>query len=343
MWLNATWQPVHRLSAAVVLVVLAGCGPARAPTKPLPEALVLRIDTVEVSPTRANTHEPWDAPAAQANPAAGCNVIAAGATFFEPAVGGVVSAVCALGDGPKLGRVATEPDLQVSLGAGTSRYSSFAVPDTSSQSLQYEFVVPIDAIPADGLRLEVSDEDQEGPELIGSIRLTSAQLVKGYESPSKLVVLSGGSIKRLELVVSAYSEEPVSVTPRAAKAPLFRFKRPVKAGELVSVRASGTFKVGSYYDETLDPAGYPGGEARSYNLGPFKRDPHGCAVALIGASPTLEGVAVGAGKDFIAAHAGPLRLGLNDKDLDNNQGTVSFQVALRAPTAQEWLKGGQPK
>jgi hypothetical protein len=156
-------------------------------------------------------------------------------------------------------------------------------------------------------------------------------------------VLSAGSIERLELVLSAYAERPASLTQHPAKAPLFLLDRPVKAGELVSVRASGRFKVGSYYDDTLDPAGYPGGEAKSYNLGPFKRDPHACAIALIGIGPTIDGIAIGKAKDFIAPRAGPLRLGLNDKDLDNNEGTVSFEVSLRAPTAQEWLKAGQAK
>jgi hypothetical protein len=55
----------------------------------------------------------------------------------------------------------------------------------------------------------------------------------------------------------------------------------------------------------------------------------------------IDGVAVGVGKQFVVAHAGPLRVGLNDEDLSNNEGQVSFQVARRAPTAEEWLAGGR--
>jgi len=327
-----------------ILLFGTGCGPAQAPSQPLPETLVLRVDTVQVSATRANTSEPWDGPEGKSATAAGCNVVAAGVTFFEPAIGGVMSSLCALGGDSPGGRSATEPDLRLTLGAGAAtKYTTFVASDSSSQSLQYEFAVPVSAIPADGLRLEVFDEDKEGPELIGSVRLSSAQLAKAYRSPSKLLILSAGSIQRLELVVSAYAERPAYLTQHQAKAPPFRLERPVKAGELVSVRASGRFTVGSYYDDALDPAGYPGGEARSYNLGPFKRDPHACAIALIGAGPTVDGIAIGKAKEFIAPHAGPLRLGLNDKDLDNNEGTVSFEVSLRAPTAQDWLKAGNAK
>jgi hypothetical protein len=67
------------------------------------------------------------------------------------------------------------------------------------------------------------------------------------------------------------------------------------AGEVVKVRASGSFRVGSWYGESLSPT----------------------------------------------AHSGALRVGLNDSDLDNNEGLVSFEVELRAPTAEEWLGGGE--
>jgi len=52
---------------------------------------------------------------------------------------------------------------------------------------------------------------------------------------------------------------------------------------------------------------------------------------------------VGVGQQFVAAHAGPLRVGLNDEDLGNNEGQVSYSLARRAPTAEEWLAGGRRK
>jgi hypothetical protein len=157
------------------------------------------------------------------------------------------------------------------------------------------------------------------------------------------MVLSGGSVRRLEVVLSPYTDAPAVVVQRRASDAPVELGRPVMAGELINVQASGRFTVGSWFDETLTPAGYPGGEARSYNLAPFKTAPHACAIALIGTSPSIEGVAVGVGKQFVAAHAGPLRVGLNDEDLGNNEGQVSYSVARRAPTAEEWLAAGRRK
>jgi hypothetical protein len=73
--------------------------------------------------------------------------------------------------------------------------------------------------------------------------------------------------------------------------------------------------------------------------GAFKKAPHACAIALIGSGRAIDGVAVGLGKQFVAAHAGALRVGLNDEDL-SNEGQVSFQVARRAPTPRSGELGG---
>jgi hypothetical protein len=308
----------------------------------LPAALVLRIDAVEVASTRQDSHVAWDGEEAGTDPGAGCKVLVAGATFFVPALG-PVSSLCGLVSRPQRERQAREPDLQVRLGVGVdSAYSTWVERDTSSQSLRYELVVPVAAVPADGLQLDVLDDDgAQKAELIGGFRLSREKLIEAYQSPSKVLVLSGGAVRRLEVVLSPYTDAPaVMVQRRASDAPV-ELGRQVMAGELVNVQAKGAFTVGSWYDATLGPAGYPDESASSYNLDPFKTAPHACAIALIGSGRTIEGVAVGVGKQFVVAHAGALRVGLNDEDLSNNEGQVSFQVARRAPTAEEWRAGGR--
>lgn len=323
---------------------LGACGgaPSVSPPPPLPAALVLRIDAVDVQP-RADGLT-WDGPASEGDPGAGCKVLVAGLAVVEPVLSSA-SVLCGLASATPLERRHEEPDLVVRLGAAADvSYSSWVVRDTSSQALQYEFVVPVAALPADGLRLDVLDDDaDQGTELIGSMRLSRDELIRTYQSSSKLLVLSGGAVRRVELVTGPYVDEPATRTARHARDEPIVIGRRVMAGEVLSVHASGSFTVGSWFDRKLDPAGYPGNEARSYNLGPFTKEPHACAVALIGDGRTVDGVPIGADKTFVANHAGRIRVGLNDRDLTNNDGQVSFEVARRAPTVAEWRVGGRPK
>ncbi len=196
-------------------------------------------------------------------------------------------------------------------------YTTWVEPDTASRSLQYEFVVPLAAIPSDGLRVEVLDDDREQqPELVGSMRLSRQELTNAYRSGSKLLVLADGAVRRLEVVVSGYGPvEDIDLPRRASDGPA-AVGRGAQAGEVVRVRASGTFKVGSWFDETLDP---------------------GCTPAL------RRGEVIGLDRTFVATHAGALSVGLNDKDLSNNEGQVKFQISRRAPTVEEWLRGGRSR
>jgi hypothetical protein len=151
---------VRRVLPSVGLFVASSCGRgADAPVPaPLPAALVLRIDTVEVAPTTLGSEQTWDGQEPESDPAAGCKVVAAGVTFFEPLSGGVVSALCGWVSSPHRERRASDPDLRVAVAAGaTTAYSTFALADTSSASLGYELVVPVGAVPADGLRVELFD------------------------------------------------------------------------------------------------------------------------------------------------------------------------------------------
>lgn len=342
VWISNS-QLVAGLSVGVLLTA-SGCGgQAAAPAGgDQPLAYVLRVDRMDVATTKPGSSESWDDEVAREDPGAGCKVLVAGVSFFEPMLA-PASAICDLSTSPPRQRHASDPDLQFRLRVGAdAAFSSWVVPDTTSQSEPYQVVVPTEAIPSDGLQLEALDDDGEAPpELIGSIRVSRDQLMAAYRSPTKLLELSDGALRRLEVVVSAYETTSAEQrTTRASDRPT-RVGRPALAGELLSIHANGSFKVGSWYDETLDPAGYPGGEARSYNLKTFESAPHACAIALIGGEQTFEGVRVGEGFSFVAKHSGALRVGLNDRDLSNNEGQVTYSVARGIPTLDQWLARGR--
>ena len=71
-----------------------------------------------------------------------------------------------------------------------------------THSFRYEFVVPVAALPADGLKLDLLDDDGRvgPPELIGSMRISRAKLIEAYQSASKMLVLSGIQWGRRRLV-----------------------------------------------------------------------------------------------------------------------------------------------
>jgi hypothetical protein len=338
---TVSWRAGARL---VLAAALLGCGARVAEPRPpqLPATLVLRIDTVDVE--LPSDRAGWDGAAPDGDPGAGCEVVVAGLSIWEPVLS-PAAALCGLATGQQLERRPEAPDLFVRLGAGADvAYSSWVHRDTFSQSLQYEFVVPVSAVPADGLRLEVLDDDGGGPnelnQLVGGMRLSREALTRAYQSPSRMVTLSGGSVRSLQVVVSPYTDEPPVRRSRSASDGPVVVGRRVIAGEVVTVRAAGDFVVGSWYDRRIEPSGYPGGGGRSYNLQSFREEPHACAIAMIGSGSTVEGVAVRAERTFVAGHAGSMRVGLNDRDLSNNEGQVVFDVARRAPTVEEWRARG---
>jgi hypothetical protein len=273
-----------------------------------------------------------------------CEVLVAGATFFEPVLA-PLSAICNLSTAPPPQRRASDPDLQFRLRVGADViYSSWVARDATTQSEPFQVVVPTDVIPDDGLQLEAIDDDGKDPaEIIGGVRISRHDLRSAFRSPTKLLSLSDGALRRLEIVVSAYEATPAEQVRTQASDRPTAVGRPALAGELFSVRASGSFTVGDWHSATLDPAGYPGGEARSYNLTSFRSEPHGCAIALIGDKQTLEGVKIGEGFDFVAGHPGLLRVGLNDKDLSNNHGRVAYTVARGIPSTEQWLARGRTR
>ena len=115
---------------------------------------------------------------------------------------------------------------------------------------------------------------------------------------------------------------------------------PVAAGEVVHLRAEGSYTVGSFYDAKLDPRGYSTEAARRYNFPqePFASAPHATGIALAGKDERFVGGLVAPCLTFTSLYAGTLRVGVNDSDPANNEGRIAFEGYSRAPTVEEWGK-----
>jgi hypothetical protein len=314
--------------------------------------VVLRFDRVAVSPTKPGTNERWDGSAPEDNGVA-CAFAGLGATWaWSSTAGSAVERVCdtLTRDGQKE-RQSEDPDLELRVSAGTgATYASHSARDVTEETVKYEIVVPAGAIPADGLRVEVVDLDAHASaQSIGVVRLRRADISRLLADPDRMLVVSDGAVRKLEIIASEYTPTRLTSTAISAKEGLHRAgTRAVFAGEVVKLAASGNYTVGTWYDDAIGPMGYPSQHARGYNLRrePFRSAPHACAVVTIDALDKLHGELVRPERTFLARVAGPLRFGVNDNDPANNHGSVAFQGSTRAPTAQEWLRqaaGPEPR
>jgi hypothetical protein len=299
------------------------------------------VDRVNVSATRPGTQDRWDGNVADHDDAAICSLVAAGTRLLAAEAAEGVGLLCGFMRSKQPERDRRNPDLQVRLSAGSAvRFDSFVESDVLSHVFGYEFVVPTAAVPPDGLRFEVLDWDSgRSGEAIGVARVTLEMLAQALDSPAQLIDVPAGAVEHLELVIAPYT--PLVIAPanlRASQGPLTVGGRQLAAGEIVMLRAQGSYTVGSWFDRRIGPRGYPLGKARGYNLGlePFLSAPHGCGIALAGKNPQLAGALVAPEATFVAQYSGPLRVGLNDKDARNNRGWISFQGSTRAPKPEEW-------
>lgn len=236
------------------------------------------------------------------------------------------------------------PDLAVLVSAGTSAtYTTYTARDTFYHVFRSEFVVPIGAIPPEGLSLTVIDQDRPRVEVIGNVRVSRQQLVGTALSAQPWLVLrdAAGGLQRLDLVVSPYTQgiEGVQTTMAARAGTISAPFRSIRAGEIVEFAAAGSYRVGGYYDAWLDPRGYPGGGPRQYNFEtePFRSAPHGSALALLGSGDAKQGFVVAPCTTVVSKAGGPVLLGVNDNEPSNNEGQLQFSVRVRPPTANEWM------
>jgi len=333
----------------LALACLTSCRGSAVPSgNATPQWLILRVDTVQVAPFRPGTSTTWDNPAPQSNDGAECAILGmAGSLFFSPIAGKGAEYLCSLGTRPQSqDQDPTAPDLVVELSAGTTtNYPTYTARDTFQHVFRNEFIVPTDAIPAEGLLLTVSDRDGQQREIIGSLRLQRAQLLQTLQT-NPLLTLSDptGGVQRLELIVAAHTIPSESVTvPMNVRSGTIEAKfRPIRAGDVVDISATGQYKVGNlFYDKSIDPRGYPDGDARSYNFDtePFKSAPHGSGLAMVGFSDAKAGYNVAPCARFVSRSFGPFVVGINDSDPTNNTGDATFEVEVSPPTAAEWLGG----
>jgi hypothetical protein len=333
-------------ASAVSLTALMGCAAQQPapPARPLPSAFVLRVARVEVKPLRPDSGDPWDvADAPHLDP--GCDLLAFGGKMVSPAVGEGARLLCGLAARtPPLEKQPSNPDLQLRLSTAVgAAYESFVVPDALGFNFNYEFVVPTAGIPAEGILLEVLDEDAgQDPELVASFRLTSDQIDAIAKSPHGLGDFATGAATRFEVAASAYAPSKIVRTQLEAQSPPTPARvRPLAAGEVVSLRAQGSYTVGTLYTTAIGPEGYPSGQLHGYNFEeqPFTTAAHACGVALVGSHGRVDGAVIGSAGRFVVTAAGPLRIGLNDRDPGNNRGWVAFEGETRAPTPSEWNSG----
>jgi hypothetical protein len=336
-------------SALTCLLCLACSSSPRGPSRPpLPSVLVLRIDRVDVSPVRPGTSDPWDGSAPEADNGAECSLLAFGAGLAVPVLGEGLGLLCAASSrAPQQERELANPDLTLKLTSATNvSLESYVEPDALSHTFRYEFVVPVPALPPEGVLLEVVDADTgRNAEAVGSIRITQQMLADAWATPAHMLQLRAGGVQRIELVLSPYAPLTIPGTQlQASTQPQAIGVRALYAGEVVSIRADGAYTVGSYFDDTINPSGYPAGTGRDYNFKqpPFAGAPHGCGIAVIGQQGRLQGELVAPVNQFVAHYAEPLKVGLNDTftSILGRDGAAHVRAADRAASASPCRETG---
>jgi hypothetical protein len=332
--------------------VASSCGGAPAKSaapEPVP-SLVIRVDSVAVQ-QRPNGPA-WDPPPVQAEAGdPGCDLFASlidamGTSSFGPmakVASAAVPLLCRSATPPPQERDPSLPDLKVRLSASSAAaYVTDVAPNVDRASFRLQpFLVPIDAIPNDKLLIEVVDDDgAAGDEIIGSVHLSKAELLDAVDKPA---LVRSDALAKFEIVVNRYVGRAQQTIAMAAKdgtsaVPPDSALPPSLAGEVIRVRASGAYRVGGYFNKDLDPTGYPDHEAMGWNFEyePLKSAPHACAFFLVGDERRFATLVTPHGA-AVSPVGGPLIVGVNDKDISNNSGELSFVVDRRAPTVTEWL------
>jgi hypothetical protein len=134
--------------------------------------------------------------------------------------------------------------------------------------------------------------------------------------------------------------DPVSISSKHVYTPTGRV---VRAGQSISVTASGRIHFGSPPIDAVDPAGIPTGECATI-VGKQSQDqpfvaadlPCWSLIGKVGAGPPFE---VGKEKTFPAPSTGPLFLGVNDNRLADNSGTWSATIVVGAAPVANGSKG----
>lgn len=325
---------------------------------PEPAAWVIKVHNVRVSTLRTRSSDHWDGavPEPTASKSGLCGVIGAGVGGMAGAF--VSGATLAVG-GASLGKSLAEglcperrsaqrerdpqaPDLVIAVTVGDQDVKRLprtaTARDSYEESFDYAFVVPTAVIAPRGLQLWVQDQDGESDyETIGAIYLTRGQLLAAAHAP--LVSLSEGAVERLELSVTPAPETSQQVfAVDVSKGLRVVDTTPVMAGELLEIRAEGSYKLAPRA-AAIGPAGDKGKDG-SIREEPFASAAQGAALATIGLGTRIDKLLVASCVRVTASFSGHLVLGINDTKPADNSGVVKFTVVRRAPTATEWLHAG---
>jgi hypothetical protein len=347
------WRRAILWTGAVALLGLSGCRPSHhqwqqqfAPASGQePPWLILRVDTVRVSPTRPGTTQTWDGPAPTPSDGAECGLLGIAVGLIYPVAAKGAALLCKVASRPEhQERDPSAPDLAVLLTAGAGMaYETQTAKDATYAVFRREFVVPTGAIPPDGLALDVIDRDGASFDVIGSVRAFRRDLVSVALSQRPLMVLRDprGGLEEMQIVVTPYAPpqpEVVQASMDAQEGTLELPFRAVRAGEVIEIRASGRYQVGNWNDEVIDPRGYPGGKLKQYNFKPqpFTDAPHGSGLAIVAAG-ARQGIVVAPCATSVARVSGPLLVGVNDEDPKNNRGPLQFSVTVRPAIPEEWV------
>jgi hypothetical protein len=328
-----------------LLFGLTGCGEPSFPGSADPQWVILRIDSVKASPFHPGTQVPWDGSAPDKSSDMECGLLGLAVGLVNPIAGKGADFICSIASTPaQKERDPSAPDLAVVLRASQETgYQTRTARDSLYHVFQDEFIVPLGAIPPEGLLLSVVDRD--GPtelETIGAVRLTRRALEDALSAGTPLLSLADplGGLERMDVVLRPYGPggEEARSTMNVKSGTTAAATRPIVAGEVVEINASGKYRIGSWNDAWIGPAGYPGGGPRDYNFKfePFRSAPHGSGVAIVGKGDSRMGVVVAPCAAFVARAGGPLVIGVNDDDPENNEGTIQFGFVVRSPTPSEW-------
>jgi hypothetical protein len=301
---------------------------------PDPQWIVLKVRRVHVAAQRPD-NTPWDP--ADDRGRTGCHTVGAAVSPAD----GIATVVCVPSDSKQGKRDASAPDLVVQVAFGENKFRTAVARDTLEEAFDFPIAVPLEAVPATGVELRVLDldDDVNGGELIGSLRVTPQQLREALTG-SPLLALADGRVEKLHLEVRRYEG------PKAA--PAFRFavnQNPVatrilaRAGELVTIAAKGTYSVRGT-KEQVGPDGYRAG-ADTNNRREFETASHAGALVYIGSPTELHAsLLVGRCMSAIAPVPGQIHVGVNDTEIRNNRGAVEFTTTIALPTVAQWKMGG---
>lgn len=313
-------------------------GLGQSSANPAPGWVVLKISRVEVKPRKIDG-SPWDLP--KDKKSGGCGPVAIGKMAAGLAGSVIATFLCSHSTPGQ--RDVSAPDLFVQLVAGDARYQTPVALDTYDEAFDFPVIVPLEGIPPAGLEVQVLDQDDDvgAGELIGMVRLTRLQMQDALASSMPLLTLSDSQVSRIEIEVAPYSAPPsvASLTFEVNHEPAALPIR-ARAGELVTIAARGKYSVASNFRE-LDENGYTDGQKRGYNRSDFKNANHGVAVALIGAgNESHAALVVGPCVTAVASTAGQIFVGVNDRDVGNNRGSIRFAVRVGLPIVEQWRSGG---